>query len=319
MVYANLIGTQDRNMIYRTSHPNCIAIAISIIGFIFWKCHKKRMPSSRKQVEVSVEECPICLEPYVDKYWLNCCHTFCYKCLVKWTRIKLQCPMCRHPITDSIPWIKDSPSDEISDYEPDPNVDAEDDEVVILAEQQPDDNWVLYLDDEAIEMPMPISGSRVFVEVLMNTDEFHLALLDGIGRIVGEHLDISSQLVVSTLGLPVAPGEPLDETNDGELILPIADGESDNSQNIASLPVNPISEDSNEDKDAEYAVDGTGYQAELMAIEQDPLTQSLPDETKSYRTKRGLSKKGKKIVKKAVQVVGRIAISYAVGNIPPLF
>ncbi|XP_045034689.1 uncharacterized protein LOC123475741 [Daphnia magna] len=191
MVYANLIGTQDRNMIYRTSHPNCIAIAISIIGFIFWKCHKKRMPSSRKQVEVSVEECPICLEPYVDKYWLSCCHTFCYKCLVKWTRIKLQCPMCRHPITDSIPWIKDSPSDEISDYEPDPNVDAEDDEVVILAEQQPDDNWVLYLDDEAIEMPMPISGSRVFVEVLMNTDEFHLALLDGIGRIVGEHLDIS--------------------------------------------------------------------------------------------------------------------------------
>ncbi|KZS18043.1 RING finger 141-like protein [Daphnia magna] len=333
MVYANLIGTQDRNIIYRTSHPNCIAIAISIIGFIFWKCHKKRMPSSRKQVEVSVEECPICLEPYVDKYWLNCCHTFCYKCLVKWTRIKLQCPMCRHPITDSIPWIKDSPSDEISDYEPDPNVDAEDDEVVILAEQQPDDNWVLYLDDEAIEMPMPISGSRVFVEVLMNTDEFHLALLDGIGRIVGEHLDISSlstitkailnesspqffralintrnetvlpsptvllerkriimarcyllaillcsQLVVSTLGLPVAPGEPLDETNDGQLILPIADGESDNSQNIASLPVNPISEDLNEDKDAEYAVDGTAYQAELMAIEQDPLTQSLPGE-----------------------------------------
>lgn len=43
------------------------------------------------------------------------------------------------------------------------------------------------------------------------------------------------------------------------------------------------------------------------------------DETKSYRTKRGLSKKGKKIVKKAVQVVGRIAISYAVGKIPPLF
>lgn len=42
------------------------------------------------------------------------------------------------------------------------------------------------------------------------------------------------------------------------------------------------------------------------------------DETKSYRTKRGLSKKGKKIVKKAVQV-GRIAISYAVGKIPPLF
>uniref|UniRef100_A0A0P6G638 Uncharacterized protein n=1 Tax=Daphnia magna TaxID=35525 RepID=A0A0P6G638_9CRUS len=129
---------------------------------------------------------------------------------------------------------------------------------------------------------------------------------------------LCSQLVVSTLGLPVAPGEPLDETNDGQLILPIADGESDNSQNIASLPVNPISEDSNEDKDAEYAVDGTAYQAELMAIEQDPLTQSLPDETKSYRTKRGLSKKGKKIVKKAVQV-GRIAISYAVGKIPPLF
>lgn len=89
---------------------------------------------------------------------------------------------------------------------------------------------------------------------------------------------LCSQLVVSTLGLPVAPGEPLDETNDGQLILPIADGESDNSQNIASLPVNPISEDSNEDKDAEYAVDGTAYQAELMAIEQDPLTQSLPGE-----------------------------------------
>ncbi|KAI9561113.1 hypothetical protein GHT06_012069 [Daphnia sinensis] len=320
-----------------TSLLDWIANVINIVGFTFRKCHKKyilSMFSDRKQVQVSLEECPICLEPCVDKFALTCCHTFCYKCLVRWTRIKLQCPMCRHPITGSIHGIEDSPSDEISGqlYAPDPDTDSEDERLIILAEQQPGDNWDLYLglDNDAIEMSMPISGSRADVEVMMDGNEFHLALLDGIGRMIRQHITIESlagtsimarfyllaillcsRLVVSTLGLPVATGEPLNETNDGELIPPIAVGESGNSQNMASLPVNPINEELNEDKDAEYAVDDAANQAEPMAVKQDPLTQSLSE---SYRTKRGLSKTFKKVVKKISSGIIKVLMACSGGK-----
>jgi predicted amidophosphoribosyltransferase len=44
------------------------------------------------------KKCPICLSTRLDPVTLiNCAHTFCSKCIRKWFRIKLSCPLCKSP------------------------------------------------------------------------------------------------------------------------------------------------------------------------------------------------------------------------------
>lgn len=40
-------------------------------------------------------QCAICLGPHVKKSRTTCGHVFCSKCLVQWSRIKLECPTCK--------------------------------------------------------------------------------------------------------------------------------------------------------------------------------------------------------------------------------
>ncbi|XP_046459236.1 uncharacterized protein LOC124205768 [Daphnia pulex] len=42
-------------------------------------------------------QCAICLGPHVKKSRTTCGHVFCLKCLVQWSRVKLECPTCKHP------------------------------------------------------------------------------------------------------------------------------------------------------------------------------------------------------------------------------
>jgi len=41
-------------------------------------------------------KCAICLGDLQDKCYSNtCCHEFCYGCLVKWSEVKPECPLCK--------------------------------------------------------------------------------------------------------------------------------------------------------------------------------------------------------------------------------
>ncbi|XP_045468225.1 E3 ubiquitin-protein ligase CHFR-like [Harmonia axyridis] len=50
------------------------------------------------KLEASELECSICQELYIEATTLNCGHTFCSSCIMRWKRQKKQCPICRRHI-----------------------------------------------------------------------------------------------------------------------------------------------------------------------------------------------------------------------------
>lgn len=56
------------------------------------------------EVNYEIEEefkCLICIDLLVEPVTTMCGHTFCKSCLIKYLKIKLNCPMCRKPILQS--------------------------------------------------------------------------------------------------------------------------------------------------------------------------------------------------------------------------
>ncbi|KAF8777270.1 E3 ubiquitin-protein ligase Topors-like [Argiope bruennichi] len=50
-------------------------------------------PSSTNSPEPN---CPICLEPLQNKSFTDsCCHQFCFTCLLEWSKVKAECPLCK--------------------------------------------------------------------------------------------------------------------------------------------------------------------------------------------------------------------------------
>ncbi|KAK3913511.1 E3 ubiquitin-protein ligase Topors [Frankliniella fusca] len=44
----------------------------------------------------SPENCAICLGPLANKSFTNsCCHQFCFVCLLEWSKVKAECPLCK--------------------------------------------------------------------------------------------------------------------------------------------------------------------------------------------------------------------------------
>ena len=57
----------------------------------------------RPQRQQSDVQCSICLEPYSDRVWTKCNHSFCRKCITQVCRTKpptnrAPCPFCRQPV-----------------------------------------------------------------------------------------------------------------------------------------------------------------------------------------------------------------------------
>ncbi len=57
----------------------------------------------RPQRQQSEAQCSICLEPYSDRVWTKCNHSFCRKCITQVCRTKpptnrAPCPFCRQPV-----------------------------------------------------------------------------------------------------------------------------------------------------------------------------------------------------------------------------
>lgn len=48
-------------------------------------------------------KCAICLGDLVNKSYSNsCCHQFCFGCLLEWSKVKPECPLCKSSFTTII-------------------------------------------------------------------------------------------------------------------------------------------------------------------------------------------------------------------------
>ena len=58
-------------------------------------------PKSKEASEAASDKCPVCLQVMKSKrksYAPKCFHSFCYDCLLEWTKIKHNCPLCKRDL-----------------------------------------------------------------------------------------------------------------------------------------------------------------------------------------------------------------------------
>ncbi|XP_037560705.1 E3 ubiquitin-protein ligase Topors isoform X1 [Dermacentor silvarum] len=75
-----------------------LASAVKLEGAKRDNAAPPRPPSSKSPERSSSPEqsCPICLGPLEDKSFAGSCfHTFCFSCLLKWSKVKAECPLCK--------------------------------------------------------------------------------------------------------------------------------------------------------------------------------------------------------------------------------
>nr|CAH0111939.1 unnamed protein product [Daphnia galeata] len=105
--------------------------------------------------------CAICLGPHINKSNPNCGHVFCFRCLVDWCQIKLECPTCKQPFQNFRHNIHIRPTcDQI--YTPDPPpapADQQQPTAEILSVSFIDEGifqmWVIRAQDRMMVLPMP--------------------------------------------------------------------------------------------------------------------------------------------------------------------
>ena len=108
--------------------------------------------------------CAICLGPHINKSNPDCGHVFCFRCLVDWCQIKLECPTCKQPFQNFRHNIHIRPTcDQI--YTPDPpafvpdderNTDIEDIHLTVINDNERDRQlWVIRTAARMIVLPMP--------------------------------------------------------------------------------------------------------------------------------------------------------------------
>lgn len=46
-----------------------------------------------------LDKCPVCLQPfssdYSKSYTSQCFHAFCFECILEWSKVRYQCPLCK--------------------------------------------------------------------------------------------------------------------------------------------------------------------------------------------------------------------------------
>ncbi|GAB6028952.1 hypothetical protein CHUAL_004747 [Chamberlinius hualienensis] len=76
-----------------------------------------RSPSPPSSPE---SNCPICLGKMENNSFTNtCCHQFCFTCLLEWSKVKPQCPLCKQPFKSIIHSIRSKDDFDRYDLTPD--------------------------------------------------------------------------------------------------------------------------------------------------------------------------------------------------------
>jgi len=77
-----------------------------------WKCSLSKLMQSvtygsrptKEQLDLTGNMCPICQDDFRHPTMLECKHTFCEECVVRWFDRERTCPMCRALIADDPTW-----------------------------------------------------------------------------------------------------------------------------------------------------------------------------------------------------------------------
>ena len=106
--------------------------------------------------------CAICLSSHVNKSTPNCGHVFCFRCLIDWCKIKLECPTCKQPFQNFRHTIQIRPTgDQI--FTPDPpaapveNPRVEQMDLTVVNEGL-FESWLIRIANRMIVLPMPMSS-----------------------------------------------------------------------------------------------------------------------------------------------------------------
>ncbi len=108
--------------------------------------------------------CAICLRSHINKSTPNCGHVFCFRCLIDWCQIKLECPTCKQPFQNFRHNIQIRPTgDQI--YTPAPPLAPVDDfsvaemsMTVVNEDHRNRQSWVIRSANRMIVIPMPVSS-----------------------------------------------------------------------------------------------------------------------------------------------------------------
>ncbi|OMJ80336.1 hypothetical protein SteCoe_19434 [Stentor coeruleus] len=61
--------------------------------------------------------CSICAEVFKEPFCINCGHTFCKECIIRWLKDKVTCPTCKKPFTKKTMGIDMIASQVVDDLE----------------------------------------------------------------------------------------------------------------------------------------------------------------------------------------------------------
>lgn len=71
----------------------------------FGNRHKRRLtkPKNKEKLNKQIEKCSICLEIIHNEAKLNSCsHTFCYECIIQFSKLENKCPLCKRDYSNII-------------------------------------------------------------------------------------------------------------------------------------------------------------------------------------------------------------------------
>lgn len=127
--------------------------------------------------------CAICLNPHFNKSHPDCGHVFCFRCLVDWCQIKLECPTCKQPFKNFHHDIQIRPSfDQI--YTPDPPPAAVESQTLqqinlsIISERGGQlQTWIISTANRLVLLPMPLSSHE-----RLNDPDFRLWFVNFLNR-----------------------------------------------------------------------------------------------------------------------------------------
>jgi hypothetical protein len=94
ILFDNCINKNLFNKLYKQSKLKNTTIDIILLQYY----DKNPMKQNTKIYKKEDDECSICYEKKEYRWYLKCNHSFHFKCINEWLKLKKNCPLCRTQI-----------------------------------------------------------------------------------------------------------------------------------------------------------------------------------------------------------------------------